>query len=118
MNLSVLRKGGKICYHIREERWMEVIITMLNLRDQITMTAGERMLHILKEKGISVRQFGFQNGITQGAMRSKLQLRKNGMQSEEWIRLARAVGYEVVMIPRSEIVGDEEPETEPAEIKK
>lgn len=80
---------------------------MLNIVDQIDMSAGEMILAILKEKGISVRKFGLENGITQGAMRSKLQLRKNGMQSEEWRRLARNLGYEVVMVPRESIVGAE-----------
>ena len=87
---------------------------MLSLKEQLSMTAGERILAVLKEKGISVRKFGFMNGITQGSMRSKLQLRKHGMQSEEWIKLARMLGYEVVMVPRTEIAG-EDAEAEPAE---
>lgn len=69
----------------------------MDIQKQATMTANEMIAEAIRERGITQKQFSILVGKKPANIST--QLRKSYMSAEEWRKYAKALGYNVVMIP-------------------
>lgn len=69
----------------------------MDIEKQSTMTANEMIAEAIRERGLTQKQFCALVGKKPANLST--QLRSGYMRAEEWRTYAKALGYNVVMIP-------------------
>lgn len=69
----------------------------MDIQKQATMTANEMIAEAIRERGLTQKQFSVLVGKKPANIST--QLHSGYMRAEEWRTYAKALGYNVVMVP-------------------